>query len=92
MIIELKLRLQDGCATIHSDDLPGLHVFGTSLEDVMADFPNIWRKMHEIAPTQVMPVPKCHGDSMSAGRNKNAKSKVRKQQRKKARQRKAEKK
>lgn len=58
MIIDLKLHARNGVWMLTSDDLPGLNVCGLNPESVMADFVPIWEKMHEVAPKQVMRVPK----------------------------------
>ena len=57
MKIELTLTIRDGFWMLSSDDLPGLNLMGEP-EGLMADFIPAWRKLHEIAPNQVMPVPK----------------------------------
>jgi hypothetical protein len=40
------------------DDLPGLLLWSDDPAKLMADFIPAWKKMHEIAPNQVMPIPK----------------------------------
>lgn len=57
MKIELTITIRDGFWVLSSDDLPGLNLMGEP-EKLMADFIPAWRKLHEIAPHQVMPVPR----------------------------------
>lgn len=56
MILEIKLHIREGFWMVSCDDLPGLNLCGD--ENVLTDFVGAWRKMHEVAPTQVMPVPR----------------------------------
>lgn len=62
MIIEINLKFKDGYCSLHCDDLPGLNLFGDHPEKVLADFIPAWRKLHEISPKQVMPVPVPNGE------------------------------
>jgi hypothetical protein len=61
MILELQLHFREHSVSLRCDDLPGLCLWSDSPDKIMADFMAAWRKMHEIAPHQVMPVPKTSG-------------------------------
>ena len=57
MIIKLRLKFRPNWCSLTSNDLPGLLLCG-ELNEVLADFVKSWKKLHDVAPHQVMPVPK----------------------------------
>ncbi len=62
MTLHVEVTFRDGYTSLHCDDLPGLNIFGDHPEKVMADFIPMWRKLHEFAPKQVMPIPTPKGE------------------------------
>lgn len=48
LVAEVQVDSRDGCFHAHSKEVPGLHICGSSLEDVLSDLPAAIRHVYKV--------------------------------------------